>query len=297
MEHKFKAALGQVATVLGEVEDNVAMVEEQCEQAIRDGAELILFPELALSGYSVGERFHEVSTKLNSHYIDRLRKMSRRIDICTGILEETENVEFYNSSIYLSGGDILHLHRKIYLPTYGRFDERRWFGQGRDVSAFDTRFGRMAMLICGDCWHLSLPYLAVQDGADVLLVMAASSKQGLAETIHPQTAWNSMNHSTALTMNSFVLFSNRAGTEGDLQFWGGSRIILPDGNVLAEGKIDEADLVFGEVDMSVMRRQRIILPFRRDDDLQLTLRLGAEILERKEQRQRAYVSSLPPSVD
>lgn len=288
MSVKFQVALGQLATELGDVEANMAKVESRCEEAIRQGADLILFPELALSGYSVGERFHEVATTLDSPPIERLRQVSKRIDICTGILEETPDVDFYNSSIYLSGGEILHLHRKIYLPTYGRFDERRWFGQGRDVSAFDTRFGRMAMLICGDCWHLPMPYLAVHDGADVLLVMAASSRQGLAETVHPQTAWNSMNHSTALTMNSFVLFSNRAGTEGDLQFWGGSQIILPDGSVQSEGALDKEDLVLGEVDMSLMRRQRIILPFRRDDDLELTLRMGNKILQRKESRQRSY---------
>jgi len=288
MSVKFQVALGQLATELGDVEVNMAKVESRCEEAIRQGADLILFPELALSGYSVGERFHEVATTLDSPPIERLRQVSKRIDICTGILEETPDVDFYNSSIYFSGGEILHLHRKIYLPTYGRFDERRWFGQGRDVSAFDTRFGRMAMLICGDCWHLPMPYLAVHDGADVLLVMAASSRQGLAETVHPQTAWNSMNHSTALTMNSFVLFSNRAGTEGDLQFWGGSQIILPDGSVQSEGALDKEDLVLGEVDMSLMRRQRIILPFRRDDDLELTLRMGNKILQRKESRQRSY---------
>ncbi len=290
MISKFIAAVGQLDTVLADVKANLQLIEEQVAQALERGAGLILFPELALSGYSVGAKFSEVSTRLNCPEMRRLRTLSRKIDICLGFIEETDDVDFFNSSVYLSGGDILHLHRKIYLPTYGRFDERRYFGQGRDLSAFNTRFGRMAMLICGDCWHLPMPYLAVHDGADILLVLAASSEQGLAETVHPRKAWNAMNHSTALTMNSFVLFANRAGVENDLQFWGGSRIILPDGNVLSEGAPNQQDLIAAEIDMQLMRQQRIILPFRRDDQLELTLRLGQRILERKEHRQRLFVN-------
>lgn len=289
---RFRVGIAQMDCVLADVEANLKLVEEFVDRAAAEQVDLLVFPELALSGYLVRERFHEVSTRLDSPAIERLRELSHTMALVVGILEETEDVEFFNSSIYLSKGAIRHLHRKVYLPTYGRFDERRYFGAGSEVQAFDTVLGRMAMLVCGDCWHLTLPYMAVHDGADVLLVLAASSKQGLAGTVHPRTAWENLNYTYALTMGSFVVFANRAGVEEGLHFWGGSQVVLPDGRVAAQGALDAPDLVVADIDPAVLRRQRIVLPFRRDDQLELTERLAAGILKRKARRRRSFVSEL-----
>lgn len=289
---RFRVGIAQMDCVLADVEANLKLVEEFVERAASQQVDLLVFPELALSGYLVRERFHEVATRLDSPAVERLRELSHRMSLVVGILEETEDVDFFNSAVYLSKGAIRHLHRKIYLPTYGRFDERRYFGAGTEVEAFDTSLGRLAMLVCGDCWHLSVPYMAVHDGADVLLVLAASSKQGLAGTVHPRTAWENLNYIYALTMGSFVVFANRAGVEEGLQFWGGSQVVLPDGQVAAQGALDEPDLVVADIDPAVLRRQRIVLPFRRDDQLELTERLAARVLKRKARRRRSFVSEL-----
>ena len=238
------------------------------------------------------ERFTEVALRLDSPEIERLKTLSQEVPIVTGFVEETPDVNFFNSAIYLSGGKIRHLHRKVYPPTYGIFEEKRYFGAGDEVAAFDTDLGRMAMLVCGDCWHLPLPYLAAHDGADTLLFLAASSDEGLSPTISSRKAWERMNQSYALTLSCFVVFANRAGTEGDLHFWGGSHIVLPDGNMLVQGKFGEPDLVIGEADPSMMRRQRIILPFRRDDSLDFVLHLGERIYQAKARHRDAFLTKL-----
>ena len=293
MARVIRIGIAQMDCRLGEVEENLRIIEGYIERARQEEVQLLLFPELALTGYSVKERFHEVATKLDSEPIQRLQELSKRgVALAVGIIEETPGAEFYNSAIYISNGKIRHLHRKIYLPTYGRFDERLYFGAGKDLAAFDTKFARMAMLVCADCWHINLPYLAVHDGADVLLVLAASSRQGLAGEVHPSEAWHSMIHSYGLCMGSFVIFANRAGQEGDLQFWGGSRIVAPDGSVISEGKMDEPDLVVGDIDLDMMRKMRIILPFRRDDNLEFTLDQGQQILRRRRKRALRFISEL-----
>lgn len=289
---KFRIGVAQMDCVLGDLATNLATITDYVLRAEAQRVRLLVFPELALSGYSVRGRFHEMAVTIDSPEVERLRELSCRVSIAIGLIEETDDIDFFNSALYLSGGKIRHIHRKLYPPTYGVFEEKRYFGVGHQVRAFDTRLARMSMLVCGDCWHLGLPYLAVHDGADVLLFMAASSMEGLAETVDSRMAWHQLNRCCALTMGAFVVFANRAGSEEGLNFWGSSQIILPNGEVMAEGKQGQPDLVVAEVDMSALRKQRIALPFRRDDQLETTIRLARDVLERKRAREQIFVSEL-----
>lgn len=282
MNEKFRIAIGQIPSLQGEIEYNLGLMEAKVDEAAKAGVSLLVFPELALTGYVVDKRFSDLAIGLESETMDRLRELSRKIDIVTGFIEETPRHIFHNSAVHLSGGEILHVHRKIYLPTYGMFDERRYYGAGWDVAAYDTSDIRVAMLVCGDAWHLSLPYLAAHRGADLIIVIAASSTTGLADTTPCDWAWKAMCSSYALTLSCFVVFANLANAEnGDYDFWGGSFICAPDGSTIAESKIANTDLVACEVDPDVLRSQRIRLPFRRDDSLAHTLSLGQQALSEK----------------
>lgn len=272
----------------------MAITADYVEQAEAQDVDVLLFPELALSGYPAGAWYADCSLTVNSPHVRRLRELSKKVAIVTGFIEETEDVQFYNSAMYLSGGQIRHVHRKLYPPNYRLFDEGRYFGTGWTVQAFDTPWARMAILICGDCWHLPLPYMAVHDGADVLLFLAASSNEGLSRTVSCQYAWERMNRSYALTLSSFVVFANHAGVKDDLHFWGGSHMVLPDGNFLAQAQIGEPELLITELDMDMLRRQRLILPFRRDDKLSLTVDMGQRILAQKGQRRDGFASLTSP---
>lgn len=278
---KLRIGLAQMASTVGDVQANMKAVRRFVAQAREKDVQLLVFPELAMSGYDIGSEYSNASLRMESEEVEELRSLSQDLSMVVGLIEETESVEFYNTAVFLSDGEIRYVHRKVYPPNYRIFKERSFFGVGWGVGSFLTPWGRMAMLICGDAWHLALPYLAAHDGANVLIVIAASSWEGLTPNIDPRGSWERMNQSYGLTLSTFVVFANRAGQEGRLNFWGGSHVVQPDGRILAQAKIGEPDLLVVDLDMSQLRRQRLILPFRRDDRLELTLDMGRRIQEAK----------------
>ncbi|MFN2303551.1 MAG: nitrilase-related carbon-nitrogen hydrolase, partial [Anaerolineales bacterium] len=180
---KLRIALAQFNTKLGDVEANLQTHLEHIEEAVSQGADLLIFPELSLTGYALQDL--AVTSALQPHQEDpvfnNLLKASQAIDLMVGFVHEDHRHRFYIASAYLSKGKILHIHNKVYLPTYGMFDEGRFFAWGDSVRAFDTHFGRVGMLICEDFWHASLPYLLWLDGADILLFASASPGRGLGK--------------------------------------------------------------------------------------------------------------------
>lgn len=281
-----RLAIAQMHPQVADVRHNLALLEGFAERALAANVDLLVTPELALTGYPVRSWFSSASIGASSPELARLKELSRRIPMIVGLIEETEDTEFFNSAVYLNDGRIDHLHRKIYLPTYREFDERRYFMSGWTVNAFDTPWCRMGLLVCGDSWHLSLPYLLAHDGADVMVVLAASAVTGLTRAISSRDAWERMNRSYALTLSNFVVFANLVGTIDDTEFWGGSHVVLPDGNLLAQASFEEEELLVADLDLTRLREQRLILPFRRDDSLSLTTELAQGILRRKGRRSK-----------
>ena len=291
--NRFRIGIGQIPAVPNDVPGNLERITGMVDRAEEAGVDHLVFPELALTGYLVDDRFSQASVKLDGPQVDRLRDLSRRVDLSVGLIEETRTALFYNSAVFLSAGRIGHVHRKIYLPTYGVFDERRYFGAGWDVSAFDTAHGRMAMLICGDAWHLPLAYLSANDGADVLVILAASSTEGLTKTTASDEAWHWVCRGYALTLSCFVVFANLAGESNGHHFWGGSFVVGPDGNLIAESRTAESDLVTADLDFATLRQQRIRLPFRRDDSIVHTIQLAQRVMKNKIKRDRFFDKSIP----
>lgn len=289
MGQTVRLAIAQMESVLGDVEANLDIVADFVRRAEKERADLVLFPELCLAGYPPGDWIPEASIRPGSRQIERLKKLSGNVSLAIGLVEETEDVEFFNTALYLAGGEIRHVHRKIYLPNYRHFDEKRHFMHGWRARAFRTPWCRMAMLVCGDCWHLSVPYMAANDGADVLLVLAASSREGLTASIDCQDAWIRLNRTNALTLSTFVAFANHVGVQQGLHYFGSSHVALPDGNLLARAGEDRAELLVAELDLRELRRQRLILPFRRDDSLALTVDLGQRVLARKTNRRHGFM--------
>lgn len=282
--HSLRVGIAQVCPQLGKMQPNLDKLAEFVEQAVAEDVDLLVTPELALTGYPLGSWFSSVSIGVDSPEFARLKELSRRMPMIVGLIEETEDTEFFNSAVFLNDGEVQHLHRKIYLPTYREFDERRYFMAGWTVSAFETPWCRMGMLICGDCWHLGLPYLLAHDGADVMIVLAASAVTGLTRAISTRDSWERMNRSYALTLSNFVVFANLVGEIDGTEFWGGSHVVLPDGQFLNQASFDREELLVSTLDLKKLREQRLILPFRRDDSLQLTMELSREILTRKGRR-------------
>jgi predicted amidohydrolase len=281
---KVKLALAQINTTLGVVEKNLEKHLARIKEAQDQGADLVLFPELSLTGYVLQDLVPAVAHKPSPSdpVFKELLAASRDIDITVGFVEEDVRSRFFISSAYLSQEKVVHVHRKVYLPTYGLFDEGRFFAWGDTTSAFDTRFGRMGMLICEDFWHISPPYLLWLDGADVFLFMSASPGRGLTEAPQLSTAhWvESINRAYASIFTSFVVHCNRVGYEDGLHFWGGSTIYNPDGELLAKAPLQEETLIVSEINLNDLHHTRARLPLLRDERTAMVQREMNRILSR-----------------
>lgn len=269
---KFSVVLAQIKPKLGCVAHNLLLIENCIEQAIKDKHSMIIFPELALTGYFLKDLVSDVALRVQSPEILKLKKISLSISIAIGFVEETDDFKFYNTAIYLEDGEIRGLHRKVYLPTYGLFDEQRYLAKGEQFRTFDTKLGRIGLLICEDAWHLSASYLLAMDGATTLICLSSSPGRGIeGDNLGSATAWQKLTSTIAMFLNCRVLYCNRVGYEDGVNFWGGSEFVSPSGESLVRGKILQEDYVVAFLDDALLRRERIFSPLLRDENLNLTL--------------------------
>ncbi|PIE24759.1 MAG: hypothetical protein CSA62_02695 [Planctomycetota bacterium] len=265
----FTACLAQISPRLGEVEANFAMHVEAMAEADERGARLVLFPELALTGYRLRDLTYELALGPEHPLVGRLAALSKGgPDFVTSYVEESADHRFYNVAAYFSEGRVLHVHRKVYLPSYGLFEEGLFMAPGASFRAFDTGLGRLGLLVCEDAWHLSAGYSYFLQNVDYLVVVSSSPELVLpAAGEEPSSArtWNSLLVTAANFFNVACLFVNRVGYEDGVKFWGGSKIVAPDGQFVASAGQVEPELCFGEVDPARIRLARMNLPMRRDE--------------------------------
>jgi len=273
---KLKAGLAQISPALGDVQSNLRLHLEMIQEARKQAVQLLCFPELSLTGYVLKDLVPEVAMPASesSPVIAELLTASRDLDLLVGFVEEDRRHRYYIAAAYLAQERILHVHRKVYLPTYGMFEEGRYLACGDHMRAFDTSFARVGVLICEDFWHMSSAYALWLDGADILLLISASPGRGLS----PEAALGSsrsvqlMNQMYATFLTDFVLHCNRVGFEDGFNFWGGSTVFWPDGNLVAEAPYFEPLLLTAELDLAALRRVRQQLPLLRDERPELLRR-------------------------
>ncbi|HEY3168358.1 MAG TPA: nitrilase-related carbon-nitrogen hydrolase, partial [Candidatus Binatia bacterium] len=169
-----RIAIAQINPKLGDLQANLALYEERIRQGIKERAQLLLFPELSLTGYYLRDTVPSVALTMKSAEITKLKQLSRELCFVAGLVEESADHRFFNAAVYFEDGEVRHVHRKVYLPTYGMFDEQRYFAAGDRIRAFDSKFGRLALLICEDLWHPSTINVAALDGALAVLCPSAS---------------------------------------------------------------------------------------------------------------------------
>lgn len=280
---KVKIGLAQITPKLGDVEANLALHLQQIEEAADQGVELLVFPELSLTGYRLQDLTYSVAMQPTEKdpVFGRLLEASRDLDLVVGFVEADKRQKFHIAGAYLSGGEMVYMHRKVYLPTYGMFDEGRYFAWGNSLQAFDTRFGRVGILICEDFWHISPPYLLWLDGADILILTSASPGRGVAtEQKIGSAKWvEHINQAYASIFTNFVVHCNRTGFEDGVNFWGGSTVYDPEGVMIAQGPYYEEALVTAKLDLNQIRRTRTRLPLLRDERVALTMREMERIVE------------------
>ena len=278
-------ALAQIAPVLGDLAQNVAMHQKNLAEAKAAGADLVIFPELSLTGYQLQDLAPEVAMRRNDPRLLALATLTAGgPSAVVSFVESTDDHRLFAAAALLERGEVRHVARKCYLPTYGLFDERRFLAAGDVIRATRASIGGPSVMgdvgigigVCEDFWHPTLPSILAQDGAELLINVAAGPARGASvdadEGLGSAASWGTLLRTTAALTTSYVAFTNRVGVDESLIFWGGSRVIGPDGVVLAEAPLFEEALLLVEIDLDEVGRARSALPLLRDERLELTRR-------------------------
>ncbi len=287
MSNSPRIALAQATAILGNVSANAANHIALAKEAITEKADAIVFPELSLTGYTLRDLNLEVALNPEtSELLSDLRTLSKQITIICGGVERTSNGGVYNSAFIFEDGGLKHTHHKIYPPTYGIFEEQRYFLRGNTARVFDSsKLGRIGVLVCEDLWHPSLPYLLTYQGAKLIVTIAASptrmgeTSPDLDQSIPANYHINREHHSTyARLFSVFMAFINRVGVEDGVNFWGGSELVAPSGEVVKRAKFFDEDLVITDLDHNAIERSRQHSRHMLDEDLLLTRQIFDETI-------------------
>lgn len=269
-----RVALGQVAPRLGDFEANLEMHVKTADKAAAAGCDVLVFPELSLTGYLLADQVPELALPLDDPRLEPLYEASRRVDLVVGLVEDAPGHRFHNVAAYFAAGRLVHTHRKVHLPTYGLFQEGREFAAGNRIRHFDASWGPGGLLVCEDLWHMPCAWLLAQQGAEVVFVLSNGPTRGArrAREVTSVAVWRELLQTTSQFQTTWMVYVNRVGCEDGLTFGGGSLVVDPFGRVVLEAPaLDEA---FEIVDLKseVLRRARIAYPLLRDENLELVQR-------------------------
>jgi predicted amidohydrolase len=285
--HRLRIALAQLAPRLGELDANLERHRTLLRDARGRGAGLIVFPELGLTGYLLQDLAAEVAMRLDDRRLAALaEETAGGASAVVSFVEESGDHRLFIAAALMEDGEIRHVHRKVYLPTYGQFDERRFFAPGDTLRATPSRLGvGVGIAVCEDFWHLQTPQLLALDGAQLLINVSSSPGRDLAARnevgLGTATSWRTLMRTYAQLTTSFVVFVNRVGVDESMTFWGGSEVIGPSGEAIFSAPFFDDDLYLVDVNLDEVRRERIALPLLRDERLELQAReLGRIIAER-----------------
>ena len=280
-----RLTVAQTNPALGNVGRNLDEHVVQIEAARKSGSQMIVFPELSLTGYFLKDQTAEVALAVDSRELARLAALSRDISIVVGFVERSADGRIYNSVAFLEDGAVKHVHRKVHLVTYGMFDEMREFAAGDSFTTFDSRHGRFGILICEDAWHVTSGYQHFLAGADALIVTSCSPGRGVdggARELASERTWRTLLEAYGLLFQTWVVYSNRVGWEDGVFFWGGSRVIDPFGAEHARLAGIEAGRLEARITSDALRRARVATPLRRDSRPDLLARAIARLDERSQ---------------
>lgn len=215
-----RITLAQIAPKLNRSNLNLIVTTVESHKQTSD---LIVFPELALNGYMLQDKLYEDAWNIDE--LNVLKKLSIDVDICVGAAISKGTV-FKNAALYFSEGELLSQHNKVHLPNYGMFEEARYFDAGDIFESFQTRYGKISMLVCEDLWHDSMCKDIVNENPDYILALVASPARGFNDSgLEIEDSWYGIIKKVATDCKAKVIFVNRVGFEDGLGFWGGSCIV------------------------------------------------------------------------
>ena len=263
-----KIALAQISPHLGDVRKNFNLHLQYIEKAKKKNIDLLIFPELSLTGYTLKDLVEDVALSPDTNPLfKKLKAESRKVSLVFGFVEEKEKGLFYNSAAFLSEGKILHVHRKVFLPTYGMFEEGKFFAQGKNFHTFSSPYGNTGMMICRDFLHYGACYLLFAGGSDIIIVISAAPGRGIQDKEGYETnrMWKLMGETISRFSTTFLIYCNRVGFEDGKHFAGGSFIYNPMGKFVAKAPYLDEDFLLQEINLDDIRVSRKKWPYKRDD--------------------------------
>ncbi|HEV7367475.1 nitrilase-related carbon-nitrogen hydrolase [Arenibaculum sp.] len=278
--HPLRVAAAQTHSHLGDLEANLKDHLAIIDAARSQGIEVLLFPEMSLTGHSAGPDTPRLAITRDSEQVRQLAEAAGSMTVIFGLIEEGIAAQFYNSAFAVREGELIFIHRKLSLATYGQLEDGKYFAAGRFVETihFDNAW-RAGLLICNDLWNPAMVHLAALHGATLLFAPISSAAEAVGGEFDNPGNWEVNLRFYAMTYGMPVVMANRVGREGSLSFWGGSRILDPFGRTLATAQGDEPQLVVADLNYERVREARFLLPTVRDSNLSLLLREGNRLAE------------------
>jgi len=268
-----KVAVAQIDSELGDLRGNTNKHLELIRRAADTGVEVLLFPELSLTGYSLGTHVPDVALPREHDIIKLIAQAAPNMTVLVGFVEEGPAAQFFNSMAALRDGRLVFIHRKLNIPTYGALEEGKLFAAGSYVETFPVH-GRWrgGVMICADLWNPALVHLAMVHGTTLLFAPLNSAENVVSDEFSNPKSWDTVLRFYAIMYAMPIMVSNRVGTEHGSRFWGQSRIIDPRGEVLDEADDESECLVHASIDYESVRQCRFQLPTVRDSNLDLVHR-------------------------
>lgn len=269
-----RVAAAQIAPTLGDVDANVTKHLSFIARARDASVDMLVFPELSLTGYNMGASTPELAiglqTPLTHPALKRIADAAGAMRVVVGFVEEGYGAQFFNSAAVVHEGELSFVHRKLNLANYGDMQEAKVFAQGRYIEpvAITSQF-TAAILLCSDMWNPPLVHIAALHGATLLVVPTNSSIDGASGDTTKPARWDLVLGFYASLYGLPIVFANRVGTEGTFHFWGGSRVLDAHGTEVARIDGDHEDLLVADIDYLEVRRARFELPTVRDSNLAL----------------------------
>jgi predicted amidohydrolase len=261
MKERIKLALAQMSSRREDKEENLRRIEELTTQAKTLGADLAIFPEMCLTGYVVKDQVYELAETIPGPSTQRIADLAKKtgVHIIFGMpaLSEKTRATLYNSAVFVGPDGVIGTYHKMYLPTHSIFEEKRYFRPGYQPAVFSTAIGNIGVCICYDIFFPEVTRLARLTGAQLLVCVSASPAVR-------RSYFEILTAARALENTAYLAYVNLVGVEDGLQFWGGSRLISPTGDIVAKAKYDEEDLVICEVDFTDLKSAEPFIPTIRD---------------------------------
>lgn len=262
--NKVKVALAQISCTRGEKTENLKKIERNLTNAKCQGADLVVFPELALTGYCVQDQIHSLAETIPGHSTNAVEEMARRVGmyVVFGMPEINDKTRgIYNTAVLIGPEGLVGKYRKMHIPDS---TEERHFHPGSEASVFDTNVGKLGLIICYDVFFPEVSRLTRLKGAELIVCVSASPKCDEGSPIESQTFLETLVTARAIENTAFVAYVNLTGEDEGMQFWGGSKLVGPNGRILARAKYDDEDLLVGEVDYADIQSVQDFIPIFKD---------------------------------